>query len=148
LPGREEYFDSEKYQFKERDWDSSGNIKDWIGLVNRVRKENRALHLYRNLRFYRADNPAILCYAKMTEARDNMILVVVNLDPLRPQNSYVYIPLEEFGPMDSDVYQVHDLLSGFRYLWRGERNYVELNPAVQPAHIFRVRRWLADDRFV
>src|SRR6202011_1956978 len=29
LPGREEYLDSEKYQFKERDWNAPGNIKDW-----------------------------------------------------------------------------------------------------------------------
>ena len=148
LPGREEYLDSEKYQFKERDWDAPGNIKAWITRVNRIRKENRALHLYDNLRFYRADNNAILCYAKMTESRDNIILVVVNLDPTRPQNSYVYIPINDFGPMDSDVYQVHDLLTDVRYLWRGERNYVELNPAIQPAHIFRARRWLAGEKFV
>ena len=148
LPGREEYFESEKYQWKERDWDAPGNIKDWIARVNRIRKENRALQLYDNLRFYRAENDAILCYGKMTAARDNIILVVVNLDPAHSQNSYVHIPLAEFGPMDSDVYQVHDLLSDARYIWRGERNYVELHPQVQPAHIFRVRRWLAGDKFV
>src|SRR5436190_16103917 len=111
LPGREEYLDSEKYQFKERDWDAPGNIKDWITQVNRIRQENRALHFYDNLRFYRAENPSILCYAKMTEARDNIIVVVVNLDPAQVQHSYVHIPLDEFGPMDSDVYQVHDLLT-------------------------------------
>jgi len=148
LPGREEYLDSEKYQFKERDWDAPGNIKAWITQINRIRKENRALHFYDNLRFYHADNPSILCYGKMTESRDNIVLVVVNLDPSRVQHSYVYIPLAEFGPMDSDAYQVHDLLTDMRYLWRGERNYVELNPAFQPAHIFRVRRWLAGEKFV
>ena len=148
LPGREEYFESEKYQWKERDWNAPGNIKDWIARVNRIRKENRALQLYDNLRFYRAENDAILCYGKMTAARDNIVLVVVNLDPAHSQNSYVHIPLAEFGPMDSDVYQVHDLLSDARYVWHGERNYVELHPQVQPAHIFRVRRWLAGDKFV
>ena len=148
LPGREEYLESEKYQFKERDWEAPGNIKDWITRLNQIRRENRALQSYENLRFYRADNPSILCYAKMTEARDNIILVVVNLDPARVQHSYIYIPPADFGPMDSDVYQVHDLLSDVRYLWRGERNYVELNPTVQPAHVFRVRRWLAGGKFV
>jgi starch synthase (maltosyl-transferring) len=148
LPGREEYLDSEKYQWKERDWDAPGNIKDWITQINRIRKENRALHFYDNLRFYRTDNPSILCYAKMTEARDNIVIVVVNLDPVQTQSSYVYIPLADFGPMDSDTFQVHDLLSDARYLWHGERNYVELNPAVQPAHIFRVRRSLAGEKFV
>ncbi len=147
LPGREEYLDSEKYQFKERDWNAPGNIKDWIGRLNRIRSENRALHLYDNLRFYHADNDAILCYGKMTRARDNIILVVVNLDPHRKQHSYVDVPIDQFGSMEGDVYQVHDLLSDARYIWRGRRNYIELDPEIQPAHIFRVRRWIGGDRF-
>jgi starch synthase (maltosyl-transferring) len=147
LPGREEYLDSEKYQWKERDWNAAGNIKDWIARLNRIRKENRALQFYDNLRFYRAENDAILCYAKMTAARDNIILVVVNLDPARSHNSYVHIPPADFGPMEADVYQVHDLLTDARYLWQGERNYVELHPQ-QPAHIFRVRRWLVGEKFL
>jgi starch synthase (maltosyl-transferring) len=140
LPGREEYLDSEKYQYKERDWNAPGNIKDWIGRLNKIRKENRALQLYTNLRFHDAENDAILFYSKMTAARDNIILVVVNLDPHRKQNSFVYVPIENFGQMESDVYQVQDLLSGATYTWRGRRNYVELDPAIQPAHIFLVRR--------
>jgi starch synthase (maltosyl-transferring) len=148
LPGREEYLDSEKYQWKERDWDAPGNIKDWITRLNKIRKENRALHFYDNLRFYQADNDAILFYGKMTPARDNIILIVVNLDPHRKQNSYIDVPIDQFGQMDSDVYQVHDLLSDARYTWRGRQNYVELDPEIQPAHIFRVRRWAGGDQFV
>jgi starch synthase (maltosyl-transferring) len=148
LPDREEYLDSEKYQFKERDWDAPGNIKEWITRLNEIRKENRALHFYDNLRFYDADNEAILFYGKMTPARDNIILVVVNLDPHRKQDSYVDVPIDEFGLMEGDAYQVHDLLSDLRYLWRGRRNYVELDPEIQPAHIFRVRRAAGGDRFV
>jgi starch synthase (maltosyl-transferring) len=148
LAGREEYLDSEKYQFKERDWNASGNIKDWITRLNQIRKENRALHFYDNLRFYNADNGAILFYGKMTAARDNIILVVVNLDPHRKQHSYIDVPIEQFGSMDGDAYQVHDLLSDARYVWHGRRNYVELDPEIQPAHIFRVRRWISGDRFV
>ena len=140
LPGREEYLDSEKYQYKERDWNAPGNIKDWITRLNKIRKENRALQLYTNLRFHHAENDAILFYSKMTAARDNIILVVVNLDPHRKQNSLVYVPIENFGQMESDVYQVQDLLSGATYTWRGRRNYVELDPDTQPAHIFLVRR--------
>ena len=140
LPGREEYLDSEKYQFKERDWNAPGNIKDWIARLNKIRKENRALQMYTNLRFYRAENETILFYGKMTSARDNIILVVVNLDPFRKQHSFVYVPIEEFGQMESDAYQVHDLLNDVRYTWRGRQNYVELDPEIQPAHIFLVRR--------
>jgi len=140
LPGREEYLDSEKYQFKERDWDAPGNIKNWITRLNKIRKQNRALQMYTNLRFYHAENEAILFYGKMTPARDNIILVVVNLDPFRKQNSFVYVPIEEFGQMEGDAYEVHDLLNDARYTWRGRQNYVELDPEIQPAHIFLVRR--------
>ncbi|MEY2556189.1 MAG: hypothetical protein QOF93_1333, partial [Verrucomicrobiota bacterium] len=147
LPGREEYVDSEKYQFKERDWDAPGNIKDWITRLNEIRRTNRALRFYDNLRFYDADNDAIICYGKMTAARDNIILVVVNLDPHRKQQSFIDVPIDQFGTMEGDAYQVHDLLSEARYIWHGRRNYIELDPEIQPAHIFRIRRWIEGDRF-
>ncbi|HEY4272272.1 MAG TPA: alpha-1,4-glucan--maltose-1-phosphate maltosyltransferase [Candidatus Udaeobacter sp.] len=140
LPGREEYLDSEKYQFAERDWNAPGNIKNWIARINWIRKQNRALQMYTNLRFYQADNDAILFYGKMTPARDNIILVVVNLNPFRKENSFVYAPIEEFGQTDKDEYQVHDLLNDTSYTWRGRQNYVELDPEIQPAHVFLVRR--------
>jgi starch synthase (maltosyl-transferring) len=147
LPGREEYLDSETYQWKERDWDAPGNIKDWITRINRIRTENRALHHYDNLRFHQADSESILFYAKMTPARDNIILIVVNLDPYVRQNCFIHVPVGEFGAMESEVYQVHDLLTDARYIWRGSRNYVELDPQTQPAHVFRVRRWAGGEKF-
>ncbi len=147
LPNREEYLDSEKYQCKERDWDAPGNIKDYITRLNRIRRENRALHYYDNLRFYGADNDNIIFYGKMTPAKDNIILVVVNLDPYVSRHCYIHVPIGELGLLDSDTYQVHDLLTDERYIWRGSRNYVELDPHVRPAHIFRVRRWSAGEKF-
>ena len=147
LPGREEYLDSEKYQLKERDWDAPGNIKDWITRLNQIRRTNRALRFYDNLRFYSSDNDSILFYGKMTAARDNIILVAVNLDPHRKQHSFVDVPIDQFGTMEGDGYQVHDLLSDTRYIWHGRRNYIELDPEIQPAHIFRIRRWIEGDRF-
>ena len=147
LPGREEYLDSEKYQLKARDWDAPGNIKDWITRLNRIRSENRALHLYDNLRFYRAENEHILFYGKMTPAGDNVIFVVVNLDASQRHASFIDVPLETFGWAEGDEYEMHDLLSDARFRWRGRRNYVELDPAIQPAHIFRVRRPTLDGHF-
>ena len=140
IPGREEYLNSEKYQFKERDWNTPGNIKELITKLNRIRRENRALHFYSNLRFHSVDNDALLFYSKMTPARDSIILVVVNLDPLYTQSGWVDTPIELFGEIGADTYQVHDLLTGDPYIWHGRRNYVALHPSVQPAHIFRVRR--------
>jgi hypothetical protein len=37
LPGREEYLDSEKYQYKERDWNAPGNIKEYVTKLNAIR---------------------------------------------------------------------------------------------------------------
>src|SRR6478752_2218653 len=141
LPGREEYLDSEKYQFKERDWDAPGNIKEFIARLNAIRSQNRALQFYDNLRFYNADNGAILFYGKTTPARENVVFVVVNLDPYRRQNSMIDVPIELFGQNEGEPYQVHDLLDDSRYTWYGRRNYVELDPATRPAHIFRLRRF-------
>jgi starch synthase (maltosyl-transferring) len=140
VPGREEYLDSEKYQWKERNWDAPGNIKDWITHVNLIRKQNRALHFYDNLQFYHADNDAIICYGKMTPARDNIVVVVANLDPFIKQHSFIDLPIDQFGIGEGETYQVQDLLSDARYIWHGRHNYVELDPQLQPAHIFRIRR--------
>ncbi len=139
LPEREEYLDSEKYQLKERDWDAPGNIKELVTKLNRIRREQRALHFYENLRFHPSENSSLLFYSKMTPARDSIILVVVNLDPLNTQSGFVEAPIAEFGENAAGSYEVHDLLSDARYVWHGARNYVALHPGVQPAHIFRVR---------
>ena len=146
LPNREEYLDSEKYQFKGRDWNAPGNIKDLITRINRIRRENRALHEYSNLRFFTAENENVLFYGKMTESRDNIVLVVVNLDPYQAHDSYIEVPVELFGFLEGDAYQVHDLLWDERYLWRGSRNFVRLDPQKKPAHIFRIRRWVSREQ--
>ena len=72
----------------------------------------------------------------------NLILVVVNLDPYHTQSGWVQLPRAELGlgSGPGESYQVHDLISDARYLWHGESNFVELDPFVSPAHIFRVRR--------
>jgi starch synthase (maltosyl-transferring) len=137
---KEEYLDSEKYQFKGRDWNAPGNIKDIITRLNRARRENRALQQLRNLRFQNADNEFVLCYSKATVARENLILVVVNLDVWHTQDAYVTVPLEDFGLAENETYQMHDLLTDARYLWTGRRNFVRLDPQAHPAHVFRIRR--------
>jgi starch synthase (maltosyl-transferring) len=119
-----------------------------ITRLNRIRRENRALQFYDNLRFYAAENDSILFYGKATRARENIIFIAVNLDPALMQSSFVEIPLENFGLSDGEEYQMHDLLTDTRYIWRGRRNYVELNPHLeQAAHVFRLRRAIGGGRF-
>jgi starch synthase (maltosyl-transferring) len=143
LPNKEEYLDSEKYQWKERDWNAPGHIKDLIAGLNRIRRENRALHQFRNLRFHPSQSDQILFFSKVTEARDNLLLVAVLLDPWHPHSGLVHVPLELAGCAPEETYQVHDLLTDERFLWTGSANYIELHPHQRVAHVFRVRRKLA-----
>jgi starch synthase (maltosyl-transferring) len=140
IPGKEEYLNSEKYQLKERDWNAPGNIKDYITKLNQIRQTNRALHQYENLRFHTAENEQVLFYSKATEGLDNVVLVLVNLDPFNTQSAFVYVPIEDFGISESDPYQLHDLLTDDKFVWKGRRNFVMLDPHSRPAHIFRIRR--------
>jgi len=112
---------------------------DFVTAVNRIRRENPALHLYRNLRFYRADDPHIVWYSKMTPDRTNAIFVAANLDIAAPRASLVDVPLAELGLGPDEPYTMHELLSDRRYEWRGPRGYVVLDPAVDSAQIFAVR---------
>jgi starch synthase (maltosyl-transferring) len=141
VPGREEYTDSEKYQFKGRDWNAPGNIKDYLTRLNMIRRQNRALQEYSNLRIQTAENDAILCFSKATASLDNLIFVVVTVDPWQPQTAFVHVPLADFGIGESEAYVAEDLLTGERFTWRGSRNFVALNPHTRPAHVFRIRRW-------
>ncbi|MBV9272946.1 MAG: alpha-1,4-glucan--maltose-1-phosphate maltosyltransferase [Verrucomicrobia bacterium] len=145
IPGREEYLNSEKYQFKERDWDAPGNIKAYLTQLNRIRKENRALQIYENLEFNTVENDQILFYSKATPSLDNIILVAVSLDPFNTQSGFAYVPIDRFGIGENDIYQVEDLLTGERFIWRSRRNFVMLDPNSRPAHIFRVRRQIGKD---
>jgi starch synthase (maltosyl-transferring) len=145
-PGSEEYFNSEKYEIKRWDWDRPDSLKEFIGRVNRIRRDNRAPQSDWSLRFHNVDNDQILCYSKQAEELGNIILVLVNLDPHHTQSGWVDLPLEAFDLDPHQPYQLHDLLTDARYLWNGPRNYVELNPQGVPAHIFRLRRRVRTER--
>jgi len=81
----------------------------------------------------------LICYSKHTADFSNVILTVVNLDPHHTHSGWLELPLSELG-LDTEPFQVHDLLSEARYQWYSPRNFIELNPQVVPAHIFRVRK--------
>lgn len=141
LEGKEEYYDSEKYQFKGRDWNAPGNIKETISKLNRIRRDNRALHYLTNLEFHPCDNEQMLFYSKITPAKDNILLVIISLDPWNPQTGYIDVPVADFGFLERETYQAEDLLTGERFLWSGARNFIALHPQQRPAHILRIRRW-------
>ena len=145
-PGAEEYLDSEKYQLRSWDLDRPDSLRDLITRVNRIRRDNAPLQSNRDLRFHPVDNESLIAYSKSSEDGEECVLVIVNLDPDHAHSGWLSLELADLA-VDSDAsYQAHDLLSDARYLWRGARNYVSLNPANSPAHIFRIRRRVRTER--
>jgi starch synthase (maltosyl-transferring) len=142
LEGKEEYLHSEKYEIKYWDWDREGNLKDFIARINKIRRGNPALQNTWNVQFHEADNDYLMCYSKTNDDLSNNIIVAVNLDPYHQQGGWVSIPVRELGVDPHQPYLVHDLLSDDKFIWHGEKNYIQLDPAVVPAHIFRVRKKL------
>ena len=148
-PGSEEYLDSEKYQYRPRDWAGAARlgygIADYITALNRIRREHPALHWLRNLRFHRVDQPELMCFSKRTSSippspvtgggQTDTVLVVVNLNPYRTREATVWLDLPALG-VDRE-FIVTDELTGESYRW-GPANYVRLDPATRPAHIFTV----------
>ncbi|MDP9132959.1 MAG: alpha-1,4-glucan--maltose-1-phosphate maltosyltransferase, partial [Nitrospirota bacterium] len=140
--GSEEYLDSEKYEIKQWEIGRADSLKEFIGLVNRIRRENPALHGNESLHFHPTDNEQLLCYSKSTADESNVVLVVVNLSPHHTHSGWVQLDLDPLGLDPQHPYQVQDLLTNAYYRWEGPRNYIEINPHSTPAHIFRVHRRL------
>ncbi|MBV9206220.1 MAG: alpha-1,4-glucan--maltose-1-phosphate maltosyltransferase [Actinobacteria bacterium] len=146
-PGSEEYMDSEKYQYRPRDWEAAARdgvgIADYITELNRIRRAHPALHWLRNLHFHGVDQPELMCFSKRVDnipgkpgpRRSDTVLVVVNLDPYRTREATVWLDLAALGV--DRPFIVTDELTGESYPW-GPANYVRLDPATRPAHIFTV----------
>jgi len=138
LPGREEYLDSEKYEITIRDLDAPGNIKDHIRALNRIRRENPALHDVRGTLFLNAWNDAIVAFARFSPDRSNAIMVMVNLDPRNRQECAYEVPLWEFGLLDHASIAVVDLLQGYHFMLHGKTHTIALDPAERSVIIWRL----------
>ncbi|MDD5674812.1 MAG: DUF3416 domain-containing protein [Chitinivibrionales bacterium] len=136
VPGREEYLDSEKYQYKVWDWERPGNIKEYIGRLNAIRAKQRALQQYTNIRFHQSGHPDLLFYSKLY--KNELILVVVNLNPAAAAAGRIDVPIHLISLPENKAYTVRDLLTGAEYRFCGYWNDVRLDPAEAVAHIFLV----------
>jgi starch synthase (maltosyl-transferring) len=136
--GSEEYLDSEKYQIRVWDINNPNSLRDLITHMNRIRRGSPALHQNTGLKFHPVDNTQMIAYSKVCDDPADMIFVVVNLDPHSRQAGWVNVDVDALHLGSEESYQVHDLLTDARYVWHGSRNFVDLNPSIMPAHIFRV----------
>jgi starch synthase (maltosyl-transferring) len=140
--GGEEYLDSEKYEIKVRDWEGAGKkgltLAPFITQLNAIRKAHPSLQRLRNLTFHDTDSDAIIAYSKR-EGND-LVLVVVNLDPSFAQGTTVHWNMEALG-FSSNEFEVKDLLEGSTMTW-SPHTYVSLNPTRpvgKVAHIVSVK---------
>ncbi|GAB4479511.1 MAG: alpha-1,4-glucan--maltose-1-phosphate maltosyltransferase [Burkholderiaceae bacterium] len=139
-PGSEEYLDSEKYQLRHWNRERPDSLAPFIAALNRIRRANPALQRDDSLRFLSIDNEQMIAYAKSTPDLANVIVCAVNLDPHHVQSGWLTLDLAAFGLTDEAPYQMHDLVTGARYLWHGARNFVSLDPQRSPVHVFRLQR--------
>jgi starch synthase (maltosyl-transferring) len=138
LTGREEYYNSEKYEVRHYDWKRTNRMTDIMSLLNKIRKQNQALHSTWNTQFCAIENNQIVAYLKATDDLSNIILVVVNLDPNNGQNGYIQLPKEKLRIGDKINVKLHDLITDEHYTWTQEWNFVDLNPNKMPFHLFKL----------
>ena len=153
-PGREEYLDSEKFQYRPRDWqaaaESGENLNLLLGRLNQIRREHPALQQLRDLHFHTAAHEQALVYSKRavdpggrgadeSAAEDDVVIVVSSLDPHEVVETEVVLDMEALGLSSRDVFLVHDELTGQTWRW-GQRAFVRLTHD-DPAHILTVVRY-------
>ena len=132
--GREEYLNSEKYEYRPRDFAEEPNLNLLLGTLNGIREKHPALQQLRDIHFHHAPHDSVMAYSK--HDGDDVVLVVCSLDPDNTVESEVYLDLPALGLPPGAAVEVHDELSGDTYIW-GEGNWVRLYPG-KPAHIFHV----------
>ncbi|MDX3535310.1 alpha-1,4-glucan--maltose-1-phosphate maltosyltransferase [Streptomyces sp. MB09-01] len=139
--GSEEYLNSEKYEFRPRDWEAAdrdgATIAPLITALNRLRRRNPALQQLRDIHFHSTDNEQVIAYSKHAGA--NSVLVVVNLDPHHTQEATVSLDMPVLGLDWHGSLAVRDELTGETYHW-GRANYVRLEPGRTPAHVLAALR--------
>lgn len=142
VPGKEEYLNSEKYEYKVWDWDRNGNIVPFISTLNRIRENHPALQQYDNLSFFEVQNDNIIGYVKRTEDNSDIVVVLCNINPFERQEAWFNLPISDWGIGDEQQYLAVDELNGDQlHSWKGSWQHISMDPNVNPAIILHIRPW-------
>ena len=137
--GSEEYLHSEKYELRPRNWHQADSLAPFISTLNTIRQRHRrAVAQLSTLHVHHIDNDNMLCVSRSSAERDDVLLLVVNLDPFAVHEATTWLDLEHLGLAGDQSFTVRDELTGNVYDWRGPANYVRLDPTVLPAHVFHL----------
>ncbi len=140
-PGSEEYLDSEKYQYRPRDWElarkQGRTLAPYISTLNAIVHAHPALQDLRSLRFHNTDSGDVIAYSK--QDGDDTVLVVCTLDPGREREATIWWDLESLGLPAGERFVAHDLVTDSTWTW-GPNTFVRLRPWEHVAHVVHVRR--------
>jgi starch synthase (maltosyl-transferring) len=140
-PGSEEYLRSEKYELRWRGAATTGpaaSFRELIARVNAARHAHPALEQDTSLTFHQSDNPMVLVYSKRDERSSDVVLVIVNMDHRYAQSAWTDLEMPALGLAWDAPFTVVDELDGGTFAWRGPRNFVRVDPAIAPGHLFRL----------
>ncbi|MNX15983.1 Alpha-1,4-glucan:maltose-1-phosphate maltosyltransferase 2 [compost metagenome] len=135
-PGKEEYLNSEKYEYFKWDWEKENKITTLITKINSIRKNQLSLQQTNNIVFCDTNNDQVMAYYKFDDAKLSETLMVVSLDHYNVSRAMVKLPLEQIG---NQPIQITDLITGNSYFWDKEWNFVEISPEL-PFHLFKIHR--------
>lgn len=138
--GKEEYLDSEKYQLRQWDLTQPGNIVAEITALNRIRRENSALHSHLGVRFLETGNDQVLCYLKTSPDGDNVVLTAVSFDPAASQVCTIDIWPALLGLPEGAPMVMQDLMRGGTENWALGLNHLTIDPTSMPFAIWRANR--------
>jgi starch synthase (maltosyl-transferring) len=148
-PGADEHIDSEKYEYKPRDWqkfEKAGlSIAPYITRLNEIRKSHPAVPQIRNLEVHNSTDESIFVFSKHLSAehspngKADTVIVIANLDPNNVHGADIQLDLWKLDLGYDLPFQVTDLLSGeSRSI--SAKSYIRIDPAIEPVIILRVDR--------
>lgn len=139
MPGKEEYYNSEKYEIYHWDWNIRNKMTMIISRINKIRYEHTSLQQTTNIQFCNTDNDQVLAYYKFDDEKSDETLMICSIDPYYNKQVWVQLPLNSLGLRNGQPIKVTDLITGNSYIWDKEWNFVELHPAL-PFHLFKIQK--------
>lgn len=139
IPGKEEYYMSEKFQLCHYDWFKENKVTFLISRINQIRKENESYQQTNNIQFLETGNDNLIAFYKWNQEKTNETLTVISLDAYNSQSGSIQIPIHQLGIHNGQKIEVEDLVTKNCFNWYNEWNYVELH-ATLPFHIFKINK--------
>jgi len=148
-PGADEHIDSEKYEYKPRDWAAADKarttIAPFITKLNEIRKSHPAIGQIRNLETHNTSHDSLFVFSKHLSAENSptgkadTLIVIVNLDPKNVSDGEIQLDLWKLDLPYEVPFKVTDLMTGeSRSI--SAKSYVRIDPTEKPVMVLRVDR--------